>query len=275
MFRNCFKNALIATAIASLSLPALAGIQKESKNGYSWLTSTSLQSVLKAVGAGEGYKIEGQKMRLEGWLAAVETTKANDGTTLFVLQISDTFSVDLPGLTRNSAYPGKNLTFLCVSADRSKVQKLNVNQLVTFNAEIREIKANSHQRNYGSTKSGAQIATTVKQSSVIATCEFTNDNAGQPISSKAAPAQASSATVDGQYTNGKVTITLDEGPRGGTDLSSSLCKGKIFRPRYDAKTEMLTDDKGVYAISFGGEYMHMEIESSEKCLPEGRYRKAK
>lgn len=167
-----FRIFLIVTAIASLSLPVQAEVKKESKNGYSWLISTDLKAALKAAEAGEGYKLEGQKRKFEGWLAAVDTTKANDGTTLYILQIAESFNIDLPGLRPNTANPNGNLSFFCVTADRAAVQRLDKNKLVAFNAEIREIKSGGYKQDFGATSSGTRMTSTVKQNAVLAKCDF-------------------------------------------------------------------------------------------------------
>jgi hypothetical protein len=80
---------------------------------------------------------------------------------------------------------------------------------------------------------------------------------------------------EGIYTNNKVKIEVDVGPRGGDELRSSVCKGKIFYPKYDGQTGMFSDPKGGYAIGFGGNYIHMDVEGTHRCFPEGRYRKVK
>lgn len=172
MFSTHLKKIMIATVIASLSLPALAEVKKESKNGYNWLISTDLKSILKTAEAGEGYKLEGQKKKLEGWLAGVDTTKAKDGTTLYILQIAESFNVDLPGLRPNTANPNDNLSFFCVTADRGAVQKLDKNKLVAFNAEIREIKSGGYKQDFGATSAGTRMTSTVKQNAVLAKCDF-------------------------------------------------------------------------------------------------------
>jgi hypothetical protein len=86
------------------------------------------------------------------------------------------------------------------------------------------------------------------------------------------PFTAVAADNYGEYTNGKVNITYEIGPRGEDLFQSSVCKGN-FSPLLDGKTEMFVDKKAGYAIYFLGEPIHMEIESTNKCFPEGRYRK--
>lgn len=97
--------------------------------------------------------------------------------------------------------------------------------------------------------------------------------AAQPPAKPAASTATTKETSEGNYSNGKVTISVEFGPRGGTEITSSLCKGKVFSPKHDDASGMETDPKGSYAISYGGNYGHMDVESNEKCLPEGRYKK--
>ena len=77
----------------------------------------------------------------------------------------------------------------------------------------------------------------------------------------------------GRYTNEKfkVTIQVDLGSRGATEFRSSRCKGEVFKPLF--KDTFYEDKKGGYFISFGGANIHLEIEGSHKCFPEGRYKR--
>jgi hypothetical protein len=77
----------------------------------------------------------------------------------------------------------------------------------------------------------------------------------------------------GRYTNEKfkVTILVDLGPRGGTEFRSSRCKGEVFKPQF--KDTFYEDKKGGYFLSFGGANIHLDIEGSNKCFPEGRYKR--
>lgn len=80
---------------------------------------------------------------------------------------------------------------------------------------------------------------------------------------------------EGTYSNGKVTIKIEVGARGGDEIISSLCKGKVLKPVLDADSEMLMAQDKSYAISFGAGYSHMEVEGTNKCIPEGRYKRVK
>lgn len=161
MLTNVKKIVVMAVTVSISSL-ALGDIKKETKNGYSWLISTNLSNVLDSASKGEGYKIEGQRIKLEGWLSSVETAKGNDGTPIFILQIADALSINLPGLRKNSANPSSNQMFYCVTADRSKVVSLNKDMLIKFNADIREVKSNTYPTQYGKRT----------QYAVLAKCDF-------------------------------------------------------------------------------------------------------
>ncbi|MDD2540961.1 MAG: hypothetical protein PHH28_07940 [Desulfuromonadaceae bacterium] len=78
---------------------------------------------------------------------------------------------------------------------------------------------------------------------------------------------------EGKYTNdkSKITIIVQLGNRGGTEFLSSKCKGKVFKPPYTGVNYI--DEKAKYAIGFGGDNIHMDIEGENKCLPEGRYKR--
>lgn len=77
----------------------------------------------------------------------------------------------------------------------------------------------------------------------------------------------------GSYSNGKVQIKIVENGRGGTHIYSSLCKGYLH-PSYTTE-EMLVNYKNEspYAIGFGGNSIHIDVEGENKCLPEGRYKR--
>lgn len=80
----------------------------------------------------------------------------------------------------------------------------------------------------------------------------------------------------GTYYNEKMKLKIfyEMGGRGGDEFSSSRCPKKIFRPEYVADLFWIqkpTAKNKAYAISVHP--MHMEIESEERCLPEGRYKK--
>lgn len=155
---STFKHIAIATIVAATSLSAIAEVKKESQNGYSWLVSTNLQSILKSAEKGEGYKLEGQRVTLEGWLATVEPIRGNDGTPVFLLRMADTLSIDLPGLRKNSANPSDAKTFYCATDDRNKVIKLEKDKLVRFDAEIREVKSETYPTQYGNRTRYAVLA---------------------------------------------------------------------------------------------------------------------
>lgn len=76
----------------------------------------------------------------------------------------------------------------------------------------------------------------------------------------------------GKYENSQAVITYDMTDSGGDVFYSSLCK-EAFRPVYDGDSGMFSGEAGDYVISILGEPLHMEIESSNKCLPEGKYKK--
>lgn len=153
-----FRHFAIAAIIAATSLSAVAEVKKETQNGYSWLTSTGLQEILKMAANGDGYKIENQSYTLEGWLATVETIRGNDGTTIFLLNIAAALSIDLPGLRKNSANPGNTNTFYCATDDRNKVVKLEKDKLVKFDAEVREVKSETYPTQYGNRTRYAVLA---------------------------------------------------------------------------------------------------------------------
>ncbi|WP_445346766.1 hypothetical protein [Acinetobacter bohemicus] len=80
----------------------------------------------------------------------------------------------------------------------------------------------------------------------------------------------------GTYYNGntKVKIFYDMGGRGGDEFSSSICPKKVFKPQYVSDLFWLQETKKnqkTYAISINP--ARMTIESNEKCLPEGNYKK--
>lgn len=147
----------------------------------------------------------------------------------------------------------------------SDAAKLSKKQQVNVKGRVADIQTSQRTNALG----------TITFYTVVAQCNIQPASGGTVATAKAStPAPSDSDTSEGQYTNGKVTISVDTGPRGGTEITSSLCKGKVFQPKYDGATGGLSDPKGSYAINFGGNHAHMEVESSEKCLPEGRYRKA-
>lgn len=88
------------------------------------------------------------------------------------------------------------------------------------------------------------------------------------------PAMAAD-TSEGIYAKGKVTIKIEVGARGGDEIISSLCKGKVLNPVSDPDSGMLISQDKSYAISFGDGYLHMDVEGGNKCLPEGRYKRVK
>ncbi|SEQ50167.1 hypothetical protein SAMN04488038_10794 [Solimonas aquatica] len=94
-----------------------------------------------------------------------------------------------------------------------------------------------------------------------------------PPAAPAAPADEGSSY--GTYSNDKTTITDDEGPHGGDELRSSLCANQTFKPKYDGASGSLSAPDGSYAISFGPGHAHIDVEGSNKCFPEGRYRKVR
>jgi len=80
----------------------------------------------------------------------------------------------------------------------------------------------------------------------------------------------------GTYYNGKtkVKIFYDMGGRGGDEFSSSICPKKIFKPAYVSDSFWMEDaakNQKSYAISIAP--AKMTIESDEKCLPDGQYKK--
>ena len=109
----------------------------------------------------------------------------------------------------------------------------------------------------------------------------TSASTSPAVAPSEAPTQAAATkpavvpSAEGSYTNGKLTINVDVNAIGGSEISSSACKGTVLYPTYDSQTGMLKDPTGTYAIGFGDNYIHMDVESSNSCLPEGRYRKIK
>ncbi len=77
----------------------------------------------------------------------------------------------------------------------------------------------------------------------------------------------------GTYTNGKVTLIYELGYRGGDLFYSSACKGVAFTPAYNAAAQMFEDRQKNYVIYFQGMGPTMEVESTYKCFPEGRYKR--
>lgn len=255
VFSTHLKTVLIAAVIVSLPIPTLAEVKKEGVGGrYNQLVSTELQAILKTAGAGEGYKLEGKKMNLEGWLAAVDTTKANDGTTLYILQIAEKFNIDFP-FRPNSANPDDNLSFFCVTADRVAVQKLDKNKLVAFSAEIREIKAGSYKADYGTTSSGTRMTATVKQKAVLAKCDFKAAPKEQPTE----PLKASRATETGV---------------SGALATASLCdpgEGIVFACNTGKKSvSVCASAKGVQ-YRFGVDRNSLDISLDAKGAGAGEY----
>ncbi|RZL87384.1 MAG: hypothetical protein EOP82_26720 [Variovorax sp.] len=89
----------------------------------------------------------------------------------------------------------------------------------------------------------------------------------------ASMSQAAFAREDfeGTYTNGPVSIEWRVGGRAGTEFLSSLCEGKKFRPRTSPGSAKRGDD---YAIKSDFKFTELQVVGTNKCLPQGTYKRA-
>lgn len=87
------------------------------------------------------------------------------------------------------------------------------------------------------------------------------------------------ASIDdgyGTYYNEKtkVKIFYEIGGRGGDEFSSSVCPNKIFKPQYIDELYWVQEAKKnqtPYSILINP--VRMTLDSAERCLPDGNYKK--
>ena len=89
---------------------------------------------------------------------------------------------------------------------------------------------------------------------------------------------ASASTYDGYGTyynqKTKVKIFYEIGGRGGDEFSSSVCLNKIFKPQYIDDLYWVQDSQKnhkPYSILINS--VRMTLDSKERCLPDGNYKK--
>lgn len=95
-----------------------------------------------------------------------------------------------------------------------------------------------------------------------------------PLAALAANATAADGEAwEGNYVNGKVTISWEVGARGRSEFVSSACANKPFSPRKNNDGKFIGERKE-YTITSDGGYTRLIVTGKSACLPEGVYNRA-